>query len=220
MKIKAFCVRKNKTNLGISCIVFFLAGWVQSIIRLLFLRRPRWLDHSLVSTRLLFNTLIYNRSFSLRILWFFFFLPLVQKKWFHSINVRHSHMKSWFVCLWFPGKQCRIHFNFFTHWLFVRFDSKKPIKLSMKCKAWSWTSALFLFIMLILMWLSRMFCNRHRALKLWPAGYLVHCFSDSAGPSRPLSLSPFPVELERQRVAAIDLRCLRMRLGSGGIDPS
>lgn len=39
------------------------------------------------------------------------------------------------------------------------------------------------------MWLSRMFCNRHRALKVWPAGYLVHCFSDSAGPSRPLSLS-------------------------------
>ena len=219
MKIKAFCVRKNKTNLGISCIVFFLAGWVQSIIRLLFLRRPRWLDHSLVSTRLLFNTLIYNRSFSLRILWFFFFLPLVQKKWFHSINVRHSHMKSWFVCLWFPGKQCRIHFNFFTHWLFVRFDSKKPIKLSMKCKVWSWTSALF--FSLCWYWCGFLGCfvidTEHWNCGLQGIWYTV---SQTVQVHHGRSLSPFPVELERQRVAAIDLRCLRMRLGSGGIDPS
>lgn len=32
VKIKAFCVRKNKTNLGISCIVFFLSGIENSIV--------------------------------------------------------------------------------------------------------------------------------------------------------------------------------------------
>ena len=192
---------------------------MESRIRLLFLRRPCWLDHSLVSTRLLFNTLIYNRNFSLRILWFFFFLPLVQKKWFHSINVRHSHMKSWLVRLWFPGKQCRIHFNFFTHRLFVRFYSKKPIKLSMKCRAWSWTSALFFSLCWYWCGFLGFFVidTEHWNCGLQGIWYTV---SRTVQVHHGHSLSPFPVELERQRVAAIDLRCLRMRLGSGGIDPS